>query len=354
MSDEAPDREDATEEPTPKRLEKARQEGQVAVSREATSLLVLIAAMLAAFLSLPATGASLLAALRGLLAEAHARSPAAALAEAAWLGLLALLPVAGAVAVAALAATLLQRGGAVSARGLVPRLSKLSPLAGLKRIFGKEGLFELGRTLVKLGVVGVALWFSFGAPELLQAMLHRPPAALLEVARAEAAALVAAAVAAFALLAAADVFWVRLQHRRQLRMTRQELKEELKESEGDPHRKGQMRKLRDSLRRGRMLAQVPKAAVVITNPTHYAVALAYQEGSQAAPKVVAKGVDEVAARIREAAKAAGVPLVSNPPLARALHRLDLDAEIPPEHFQAVAEIIAFVWRARRRVLGPAG
>lgn len=351
MAEDAPEREDATEEPTPKRLQKAREEGQVPLSREATSLVVLIAAMLAAFLSLPSTGGQLLIALRGLLAEAHARPPAAALAEVASLSILVLLPVAGAAAVAAIAVTLLQTGGAVSAKGMVPRLAKLSPLAGLKRLFGQEGLVELARTFVKLGVVGVALWFSFGAPESLQAVLHRPPAALLEVAQSRAAALIGAAVAAYAALAAADLFWVRLQHRRQLRMTRQELKEELKESEGDPQRKGQLRKLRDALRRGRMLARVPQAAVVITNPTHYAVALAYREGTDAAPKVVAKGVDEVAARIREAARAAGVPIVSNPPLARALHRLDLDAQIPPEHFQAVAEIIAFVWRAKRRLAG---
>jgi flagellar biosynthetic protein FlhB len=345
------DRDDATEEPTKRRLEKARQEGQVAISREATALLVLAAAMLTAFATLPLTGGELIGAFRSLLAHAHETEPAAALADAARHWLVMLLPVAAAVTVAAIAATLFQTRLAMSPKALVPRLSKISPIAGFKRIFGREGLMELFRTLVKLAVVGVALWFAFGAPELFQAVLHEHPAALLHIAEANAARLIGTAAAAFAALAVADVFWVRIQHRRQLRMTRQELKDEMKETEGRPEVKAQLRRLRDQLRRGRMMAAVPKAAVVVTNPTHYAVALAYAEGSTEAPKIVAKGMDELAARIREAAKQAGVPIVSNPPLARALHKVELEAEIPAEHFQAVAEIIAFVWRTRRRLSG---
>lgn len=348
---EEPDRDDATEEPTKRRLDKAQQEGQVAVSREATSLLVLVAAMLAAFTSLPASGAELIGAFRALLVRAHHADPVAELARAAWHALAMLLPVAGAVIVAALAATFFQTRGVISAKGMVPNITKLSPIAGVKRIFGKEGLMELFRTLVKLTVVGLALWFAFGSPEIFQEVLHRPAAALLGIAEQHAARLIATAAAAFALLAAADLWWVRTQHRRHLRMTRQELKDEMKETEGRPEVKAEFRRLRDQLRRGRMISAVPEAAVVITNPTHYAVALAYAEGSQAAPKVVAKGADEIAARIREAAAEAGVPLVANPPLARALYKVELDAEIPPEHFQAVAEIIAFVWRARRRLAG---
>ena len=348
---DAPDRDDATEEPTRRRLDKARQEGDVAVSREATSLLVLVAAMIAAFASLPGTGADLIRAFRILLARAHEAEPTTELARAAWHAIAILLPVVGAAIAAAFAATLLQTRGAISAKRLVPNVAKLSPIAGARRMFGKEGLMELFRTLVKLVVVGLALWFAFGSPEIFQQVLHRPAAALLGIAEQNAARLIAAAAAAFALLAAADLVWVRTQHRKRLRMTKQEVKDELKETEGKPEVKAELRRLRDQLRRGRMMEAVPKAAVVITNPTHYAVALAYAEGSQAAPKVVAKGVDEIAARIREAAREAGVPLVANPPLARALHKVDLDAEIPPEHFQAVAEIIAFVWRTKRKAAG---
>ena len=348
---DAPDRDDATEEPTKRRIEKARKEGDVAVSREATSLLILVSAMFAAFVSLPGSGAALIGAFRTLLARAHDADPVAELGSAAWHALAMLLPVAAAVIAAALVATFFQTRGAISAKGLVPNITKLSPVAGAKRIFGKEGLMELFRTFVKLVVVGLALWFAFGSPEIFQEVLHRPAAALLGIAEANAARLIATAAAAFAVLAVADLWWVRTQHRRKLRMTKQELKDEMKETEGKPEVKAELRRLRDQLRRGRMMAAVPKAAVVITNPTHYAVALAYAEGSDAAPKVVAKGVDEVAARIREAAAEAGVPLVANPPLARALHKVDLDGEIPPEHFQAVAEIIAFVWRTRRKVAG---
>jgi len=154
-----------------------------------------------------------------------------------------------------------------------------------------------------------------------------------------------AALVAFAGIAVLDLMWVRYRHASQLRMSKQELREEAKESEGDPTMKARRRQIRQAQGRRRMMSAVPRAAVVVTNPTHYAVALAYG-GDSAAPKVVAKGADAMAARIREAAQQAGVPLVANPPLARALWRLDLEAEIPPEHYQAVAEIIAYVWRQR--------
>jgi flagellar biosynthetic protein FlhB len=162
--------------------------------------------------------------------------------------------------------------------------------------------------------------------------------------------LMAAALVAFAAIAVLDMLWVRFRHLQTLQMSRQEMKEEAREAEGDPTLRARRRQLREARGRRRMMAEVPRAAVVITNPTHYAVALAYA-GGDAAPKVVAKGADAVAARIRKAAEDAGVPLVSNPPLARALHRLDLGAEIPAEHYGAVAEIIAFVWLRAGRTTG---
>jgi flagellar biosynthetic protein FlhB len=155
-----------------------------------------------------------------------------------------------------------------------------------------------------------------------------------------------ATLAAFALLALVDVLWVRHRRLERLKMTRHDVKEEMKESEGDPMIRARLRQLRESRGRQRMMAAVPKAAVIITNPTHYAVALSYEAGQSAAPKVVAKGVDAMAARIREAAREAGVPIIADPPLARALHRLDLDAEIPAQHWDAVARIIAIVMRNR--------
>jgi flagellar biosynthetic protein FlhB len=147
-------------------------------------------------------------------------------------------------------------------------------------------------------------------------------------------------------VAAVDLGWTRWSHARSLRMNRQELRDEMREVEGDPQIKARIRRIRLTRARKRMLAAVPKATVVVTNPTHYAVALFYERGGGGAPRVVAKGVDEVAARIRELAEKARVPLVVNPPLARALWALELDSEIPTVMFQAVAAIIAYVWRLR--------
>lgn len=148
-----------------------------------------------------------------------------------------------------------------------------------------------------------------------------------------------------------DLAWVRFRFAKRMRMTAQEIKEEHRDSEGDPRLKAKLRQMRMARARQRMMAAVPGATVVITNPTHYAVALAYDRGAQSAPRVVAKGMDEVAARIRAMATKHGVPLVANPPLARILHTLELDAEVPAEHFQAVAEIIAYVWRLRGQAAG---
>jgi flagellar biosynthetic protein FlhB len=345
--EDATDPADRSEAATPRRLQQARERGQVALSRETTGFAALLMASLACFLALPPLGLDMLKAMRALLA----RSQEIALAEAAWrLGGLAfqlVLPVAGAAALGALAATLVQTRGLVASAPLAPRLEKISPMAGLKRIFGVEGLVELVRSLAKLALVGGALWFAVDDPMRWQALFHAPSGAMLAAAMDAALRLMLATLVAFAGIAALDLLWVHLRFLRTLRMSRQELREEMKESEGDPQLRAKRRQIRESRARIRMMAAVPKAAVVITNPTHYAVALSY-EGGDAAPKVVAKGVDEVAARIRAAAEAAGVPLVANPPLARALHRLELGAEIPPEHYQAVAGIIAFVWKRRGR------
>ncbi|MFC7734479.1 flagellar biosynthesis protein FlhB [Roseomonas sp. GCM10028921] len=342
--------EDRNEAPSARRLEQARQEGQVPNSREASAFAALLLAVLTAGMTLPSLGRDLLRALRGILERGHEMTPAQALEVLAPTATL-LVPVLGAAALGAAGTTLLQTRGLVSAKGLAPQFSRLSPLAGLKRILGPESLVEFLKTVLKIALVGAAIWHAGAAPELLQAVLHQPAAGLLGVATDQGMRLVAATLAAFALLAAADVFLTRFRHLRRLRMSRQDMKEEAKDAEGDPHVKGKQKAIRQQRARQRMMAAVPKAAVVITNPTHYAVALGYEEGSSAAPRILAKGADELATRIREKARESGVPLVSNPPLARALFKLDVDTEIPAEHYQAVAEIIAFVWRARSRRVG---
>lgn len=349
---EAPGGDDATdrtEAATPRRLEKAREDGQVALSREAVGFLGLLLGVLAAATALPPMGADMLRALRGVMARSHALGWAEVLPELGQVALLAILPIAACTALGAVAATMAQTRGLVSAKAMMPTLSKLSPLAGAKRLFGPAGLLELLRTVLKLAVVGAALWWVAGSSAPLRASVHLPAGALLEQVAALSLSLVTAALAALAAIAVMDLLVVRIQHMNKLRMSRQDLKEEYRETEGDPAIKARIKALRQQTARTRMMSQVPKAAVVITNPTHYAVALAYDQDGGGAPRVVAKGADAMAARIRETAEDAGVPLVANPPLARALYKLELEAEIPAEHYQAVAEIIAFVWRARGRM-----
>lgn len=343
--EDAPDPADRSEAATPRRIERAREQGQVALSREATGFAALLCGTIAALLTLPSLGLDLLKAMRAALEGTHQLGIAEAAAVIATLAAWLVAPVAAAVALGAIAATLMQTRATVSARALAPRLDKLSPIAGLKRLFGTEGLAEFVRSLVKLGLVGAVLWHAIGDPAALKETLHGNAGETLGTAWAYVLRLVGAALIAFAGIAVLDLLWTRFNHLRTLRMSRQELREEVKDAEGDPHIRARRRQLRESRARSRMMADVPRAAVVITNPTHYAVALAYA-GGDAAPKVVAKGVDEVAARIRATAEQAGVPLVSNPPLARALHRLEVGGEIPAEHYHAVAEIIAFVWKRR--------
>lgn len=352
MAEDTQDAEDRSEAATPRRIEKAREEGEVALSREMVGFGALGGGVLGMMIALPPMGAGLLRGMRAVLERAHEVTPAVAAVELGRLGLLAVLAVAGLAAAGAVAATMLQTQGLVSAKGLAPQVSRINPMSALKRILGPEGAIEFLRTLLKLGLVGAALWWALGDPAALQGLLHLQAAALLERGGRVALDLALAALAAFAGIAALDWLWVRWRHLRRLRMSRQDIKEEMRESDGDPQVKGRLRQIRQQRARGRMMAAVPKAAVVITNPTHFAVALAYDQGGGAAPRIVAKGADAMAARIRAAASEAGVPIVSNPPLARALYRLDLEAEIAPEHYQAVAEIIVYVWRLGGR--GQAG
>lgn len=339
---------DKTEDATPRRLQKAREEGQVAISREVVSFITLGAALIGMVFGLPPLGHELMRGMRGVLENGHQLQIGLVATEMMRLGLLAVLPVVVLAMVGAIAGVMLQSRGLVSAKGLKPQFSRINPAAGIKRLVGPDGMIEFLRTLIKLAVVCAALWWALGDPREMRAALSLGPGDLLFLMVHAALNLVIAALVAFAGIAVLDYLVVRFRHLHKLRMSRQELREEVKESEGDPHIKARIRSLRMSRARRRMMAAVPKAAVVVTNPTHYAVALAYDENAAAAPKVVAKGTDAVAARIRAVAEEAGVPLVSNPPLARALFKLELETEIPTEHYQAVAEIIAYVWRLRGR------
>ncbi len=349
---EASDTQDGrTEAPTQRRLQRAREAGQVAVSRELVLWAVLGAATLGLAWQAPAAGRDLLVTFRALIGHAAAgeASPAAAVRVAALAGLRAVAPLLALVLVAGVGTVLGQTGFLLSPASLRPSLARISPAAGLRRLLGPESLIEAGRSLVKLLVVGAAVWRVLAAemPDLAQAPFQDLAALPTRLAGAVVHLLVSV-LAAQAGIAVLDLAWVRFRHTQRLRMSREDIREEHKETDGDPRVKARLRRLRLQRARRRMLAAVPKATVVVTNPTHYAVALAYDRTQNAAPRVVAKGVDSMAERIREVARAHAVPLVPNPPLARALHRLELDAEVPSEHYKAVAEIIAFVWRLRGR------
>jgi flagellar biosynthetic protein FlhB len=212
-----------------------------------------------------------------------------------------------------------------------------------------QALMDFVKGLAKLGVVGAVSWYLL-RPEFdnLERFFDYDMVALLAVLNRLAVKLLVGVLLVMAAIAALDLFYQRLAHRRKLRMSREELRDEYKESEGDPLVKGRLRQIRMERARRRMMQDVPKADVIITNPTHFAVALRYDPAKMPAPKVVAKGADLVARRIRELAEEHKVPIVSNPPLARALYAsVDIDDEIPPEHYKAVAEVIGYVMRLRR-------
>jgi flagellar biosynthetic protein FlhB len=344
--------EDRTEAATPRRLQKAREEGRVPVSRELITFAGLGAAALTLLTAGPQTVHDLTLRLSIFLARAHTLRPGMPVARlAVEAGAWAAVPFILAALIAGVAAVLLQTRFLLSGHGLRPDLSRVNPGAGLRRIFSPESAIEAAKSLVKVAVLGLVLWRVLLAdlPGLLLAPFG-PPGQILDRAAGPIVHVVLVVLAAQAGIAAADYFWVTFRHNRNLRMSRHDILEEQKDTEGDPRLRARLRQIRTLRARRRMLAAVPKATVVVTNPTHYAVALAYDRAKHAAPRVVAKGMDSLAARIREVAEQNRVPVVANPPLARALYRVEVDADIPAEHYQAVAEIIAYVWRLARRPL----
>jgi flagellar biosynthetic protein FlhB len=252
-----------------------------------------------------------------------------------------------AAAIAGAGAILLQTRLLLHFGAVSPNVGRISPAAGLRRLFGTTGLVEVLRSTGKLLALGVALYLMVKHDVAGIGLLpSQAPQELPQVVLNDTLHILYVAIGIQAVIAAADLLWVRFKSAQDLRMTKQDIRDEFKEVEGNPQMKARVRRIGFSRARKRMMSRVPTATVVITNPTHYAVALTYSRGTNTAPTVVAKGVDHVAAKIRQLAQQASVPIVSNPPLARALYQLELDTEIPAEHFRAVAQIIAYVWRLR--------
>ncbi|WP_428493244.1 EscU/YscU/HrcU family type III secretion system export apparatus switch protein [Rhodopila sp.] len=342
--------EERTEAATQRHLDQARDEGQVPVSREVATFASFAAVVLVLGYQSQASVQHLLPDLVALLAHA---GDAAMLGQT-WLrpvsaGVLgAIIPVLTAAVLAGAAAVLVQTRFLLNAGALQPKFSRINPIAGVKRVFGFNGVVEVVKSLIKLGLLAAAMWIAIRGD--WSQLMHLPGQDVHGLPRTVARPvfhLFIAAVCVQGIVAAADLGWVRFRHTRDLRMSKQSIRDELKDTDGNPHVKARIRRIRVMRARKRMMAKVPTATVVITNPTHYAVALAYDRVTNPAPRIVAKGSDSLAARIRAVAEANGVPVVANPPLARALYPLDLDTEIPSEHYKAVAEIIAYVWRLRR-------
>ena len=234
---------------------------------------------------------------------------------------------------------------------LAPKANRISPMNGAKRIFGREALVQFVKGLAKIALIGVVVWIViYNEHDRGDSMARMDVVALLPTTQSMTLRLLGSVLAVFAVIAAADFLYQRLAWMKRLRMTKQELKQEFKEQEGSPELKSKRRQIAQARIRRRMMQQVPKATVVIMNPTHFAVALQFERG-MSAPVCLAKGVDSLALRIREVARENQVPVVENPPLARALYAtVDIDEEIPVEHYKAVAEVIGYVMRLKRRVV----
>ncbi len=338
--------EDRTQAPSERRRQRARDEGQAPLSRELVVAAALGAAVLVMVIGVPALIPGFAVRLRNMFVDLGA-SPDAALRQGAVAWMSVTGPLAALVILGSSAAVLLQTGFLVHGKALMPDPARLDPRRGLKRVFGPSSAVEGVKAVGKLVLFAWAVWSALGSNVSdLTGELFWSPATLANRVWQIIVHIALLVVATQVGLAVLDAGWTRWRFLQRLRMSREDLRQEAREADGDPHVKQRLRQLRQNRARRRMIAAVAKATVVITNPTHYAVALAYERGGNGAPRVVAKGVDDVAARIREAAERAGVPLVPNPPLARALYLVPLDTEVPAEHFRLVAEVIAYVWRLR--------
>ncbi len=351
MSD-TQDQSEKTEDPTQKKLSDARDKGQVAKSKEFNTWLILttatlmiltmgpaitrtIADNLVIFIERPHALPTDFDALRGVL-MGRAK-------EIAWaLGLAALL-----LMVAAAGAGLMQHGIVWSFESLKPQMSRLSLVEGFKRQFSLKQLVEFLKSILKLGVVtAIGLFVILPHLDTLPLLISMEPIRAFDYLYGLALRLLAGVVGATAVLTAIDVAYQRYEFTKQQRMSRRDIKDEQKQSEGDPMVKARLRSVRMEKARQRMMAAVPEADVVVTNPTHFAVALKYDEVEMEAPTVVAKGADFMAKRIRELAQEHKVPIVENPPLARALYKAELDHLIPGDTYRAVAEVISYVWKIK--------
>jgi flagellar biosynthetic protein FlhB len=343
-----------TEQATPQRIQKAREEGQVARSQELTTFILLLSAAAGMVFMGNHLMNDLLAIMReGMRMERElAFQPGLMfnrLSELAFEGLLALLPLLIVLMITAFFAPMLLSGWLISSKALIPDFKRINPVTGLGRIFSAHGLTELVKAIAKTIVVGsVAALVVWSNTESILSLIAIPVNSGITRAGELMILSFLFMVAAMIFIVVIDVPFQLWNHAKQLRMTKEEIRKEFKESEGDPLVKGRIRSLQREAARRRMMSAIPDADVIVTNPTHYAVALRYKGETMRAPIVVAKGVHLLAARIRELGEEHRIPILEAPPLARALyHHTDLDQEIPEKLYTAVAEVLAYVYQLKR-------
>jgi flagellar biosynthetic protein FlhB len=346
-----------SQDPSQKRLQEAHDRGDVVKSQEVSSWFVMAGATLIVIAFSGTASGGIMTTLRGLIANSYdIRVDGAGFIDVvARLGREVIAATALSLALlmlAALAGNLIQHRLVWSAEGLKPKFSKISPKAGLGRLVSKQALANFGKGLAKLGLLGAVIG-SLMWPERfrLEGLVTLDPSAILPVVHVLTVKMLGTVVAILLVIAAMDYFFQYRQWFERQKMSLAELKEEFKQTDGDPAVKGKIRQIRQNRMRKRMMAAVPTASVVITNPTHFAVALRYERGMNA-PICVAKGADLIALKIREVARAHDIPIVENAPLARAVYATaEIDREIQPEHYKAVAEVIGYVMRLNRAFAG---
>lgn len=347
-----------TERATPKRREEARKQGQVPRSTELTHALVLLVGVGA----LAVVGGRMLRGLADLTrVQLAGLSASSVTAEGVYVLfqrlsmqiLMVMLPLVLSLILVGLSSNVLQVGFMLTARPLTPRWSMINPFEGLKRIFSLRSLTELVKSILKVAIIGLIAWVTVkGDLEGLVPLVGADGTLLLSRVGAATVKLGLRVGAALLVLAILDYGYQRWEYERSIRMSRQEVEEEQKQQDGDPQVKARVRQLQRQVARRRMMAAVATADVVVTNPTHYAVALKYDRRTMAAPVVVAKGMRKLALRIKEMAREHQVPVVEDPPLARLLYKeAELDRPIPVALYQAVAQVLAHVWRLRARMAG---
>ncbi len=354
--DEKPDDASKTEDPTPKKLEEGRKRGQVAQSRDLNTWIMLLAATILIGTATPHMFEQMTSFLRAFLAEAHTMpgTPGgigALLTETAEKSIHASLAFFIALIVAAIIGPFMQVGPLLAPEILKPDWSKVSIFKGVERLFSIKSIMEFIKGLLKIAtiaIVGFVMVYPYFAS--IDHTIDLTPMQLLEESESLAIRMMIGILVALLAIALADLLFQKWEFNKQMRMTKQEIKDEYKQTEGDPFIKGKLKQMRMERARQRMMQNVPKADVVITNPTHYSVALKYDKEESEAPIVLAKGVNEVALRIRELAKDNDIILFENPPLARSLYdTVEIEEEIPEELYKAVAEVISYVYKKKGKI-----